>query len=566
MTNEHVEELYSKFEKGVAKNKRAELETSLKNCDNEKYETLTKLELKSKSPLKETVGLIGWVASLFGCLFLIFNLVIYACVVPMNTDKTKFATKLGNDMSAYAQIAKYELDDAYSSQAVLWLTDKALELNTSEYKYETLSDDLKNFEDGYGDFTKTVNGAYDEYKKAVSEEDATASTDFQAAISNAESAFIEKLQLLTVLDGGVVAAYSSYKTELNKYYSVLSDTSSADEAVSSARKTFEESSAKTDFDNLLITVRDYIVTAKTAVNVNAELTEYKTGLEKYEEDLAKYKKAVAEGKDADKPVKPKLVAGIKEYFGDENGGAIIDLGDVYSSYSAANNAYELNLISEPDDSTLLWWASPILDEVNRNVIKASDLMTYQNGFVEHLNIYKAVINGMPDRLEDILNYYKADGIYRHLNYNEDSGEVLFKYFSCTTKTMRSVLDKTDFEAHKNFFGDMANGFGKFDYSVNLNSEKFLTEDFNNALEDAAAFAVNSISDFESAVVGMENITLQTNTLIKSYQSDTDILSTILTVYNILLAVVLGAYWIALILIYRSKAQAENLKAIHEQIN
>ncbi len=568
MTNEHVEELYSKFEKGVAKKERAGLKTSLENCDNEKYENLKKLELKSKSPLKDIVGLIGWIATLFGCLFLIFNLVVYACIVPINADNTEFATKLGNDMTEYAQIAKYELDDAYSSEAVLWLSDKVLELKASENEYETLGNELKIFEDGYTAFTKSIDDAYAEYKKAVSEEQkAAARSVLQTSASNAETAFINSIKNLSVLDGADIdAAYFAYKTELNGYYAVLSNENSTEEAIAKARKDFEESSAKTAFDNLLITVRDYLSKAKIAVNLNAELTDYKAAIEKYAKDVAKYKQDIAAGKDAVKPVKPKLIVGVKEYFGDDKSGAIADLSTAYGAYSNANGNYEPNMTSKPDDSTLLWWTSPLLSEVDRKVVKPTDLTAYQQDFIVHLNIYKAVIKGLPDRLEDISKYYVADGIYQYSYYDEVKGVVRFDYFTCTVKTMQAVLNKTNFEANKTSFGETLDGFTKFNYSADLTSTEYLTEDFNNGLTAAATSAVNAINDFDGAVTGMTNITSQTRTLIRGYKSNTDILSNIVMVFDILLAIVLAGYWITIVLVYKSKAQAENIKFINEQIN
>ena len=450
----------------------------------------------------------------------------------------------------------------------MWLSDKVLELNASENEYETLSNDLKIFEDGYAAFTKSIDDAYAEYKKAVSEEQkAAARSVLQAAANDAETAFINSIKNLSVLDGADIdVAYSAYKTELNGYYAVLHNENSTEEAIATARKTFEESSAKTEMDNLLISVKDFVSKAKIAVNLNTELNEYKATLEKYAKDLAKYKQDIAEGKGTVKPAKPKFLVGIKEYFSDDKGGAINDLSAAYSAYVKAKNDYESNMTSKPDDSRLLWWLAPLLDEVNRNVIKPTDLTAYQNGFVEHLNIYKSVINDLHDKLEKISNYYTAYGIYQYNYYDEEKGVVRFDYFTCTVKTMQAVLKNTDFETKKTLFGETMDSFTKFNYSTVLDFEVCLTEDFNNGLVAAATSAVGAINDFDSAVADMADITSQTHTLIKGYQSNTDILSNIVMVFDIILAVVLAGYWITIVLIYKSKAQEENIKAINEKIN
>ena len=132
--------------------------------------------------------------------------------------------------------------------------------------------------------------------------------------------------------------------------------------------------------------------------------------------------------------------------------------------------------------------------------------------------------------------------------------------------MQAVLSNTDFEDNKSFFNETMDGFTKFNYSTNLNSEENLTKNFNDGLTDAANSAVKAINGFDSVVAGMTNVTSQTKALIRGYRSVTDALSNIVMVFDIILAVVLAGYWITLVLVYKSRVQAENLALINEQIN
>ncbi|MDE7082741.1 MAG: hypothetical protein K2O89_03450 [Clostridia bacterium] len=564
MTNEHVEELYGKFGKSVAKNKREDLKASLKDCDNEKFEELKKFEPKCKNPLHETVGIISWVATLIGFLFIVINLIIYAYVVPVNADKTEFATKLSADMTDYAKVAAYELNDAYSQEASIWSTEQILGFVSPEYTFETLSDELAEFEKIYADFKTALKSATDAYNKAIEEaskeyDEASKETeaeqeaalavlnaakqkagnDLTGAAMSAENSFIVKFKDLPVLEGqDVEITCSAYKTKLNEYLDVLNDSSSTEGAIAAAREIFDRSSEKVKYEELLTIVRDYLAKAKTVINTV---------------------KALEEGQ-------PYVLSGAVEYFGgSSNGGAIDELNEKFNAYTAAVAEYEGNL-SKASDGSLLWLGAPLCSDVNRIIVTASDLRACQNDFIAHLNMYKSVINGLPERLEEISGYYNADGIYNYSVYIEDKNYVTFSYFTCNIDTMKSVLGNTDFENNKNEFNKTVENFKNLKFAVNTANEKYLVKDFHDGLTVAAETVKEAINDFNSAVTGLINISSQANTLVQNCNRTSDMLSTIVMVFDIIFAIIIAVYWLAVVFIYRGQAQEANLKALKQIIN
>ncbi len=82
MTEKNVEELYGKLSKHIAKKNRQELKSSLEECGNGKYESLKNFEPKKKAPFSNLTFMMAWISALFGCAFLVLNLLVFCLLVP----------------------------------------------------------------------------------------------------------------------------------------------------------------------------------------------------------------------------------------------------------------------------------------------------------------------------------------------------------------------------------------------------------------------------------------------------------------------------------------------------
>jgi len=110
MTDEYVESLYGKYEKKVSKKRRTELKSALISGRNDKFEALNALKMKELHPLRKTKGIIGFVSTLLGCLFLVMNLFVYSYGVPQYNNHGNIAGKIGTDFKHYAAKANSELE------------------------------------------------------------------------------------------------------------------------------------------------------------------------------------------------------------------------------------------------------------------------------------------------------------------------------------------------------------------------------------------------------------------------------------------------------------------------
>ncbi len=110
MTDEYVKSLYGKYEKKVAKKRRTELKSALISGCNDKFEAVNSLKMKELHPLRKTKGIIGFVSTFLGCLFLVMNLFVYSYGVPLYNNHGNIAGKVGTDFKDYAAKANSELE------------------------------------------------------------------------------------------------------------------------------------------------------------------------------------------------------------------------------------------------------------------------------------------------------------------------------------------------------------------------------------------------------------------------------------------------------------------------
>lgn len=82
MTEKNVEELYGKLSKHIAKKNRKKLKSSLEECNNSKYNALREFEPQRKAPFSNLTFMMAWISSLFGCVFLVLNLLVFCLLVP----------------------------------------------------------------------------------------------------------------------------------------------------------------------------------------------------------------------------------------------------------------------------------------------------------------------------------------------------------------------------------------------------------------------------------------------------------------------------------------------------
>ncbi|MDE5667745.1 MAG: hypothetical protein K2I29_05840, partial [Clostridia bacterium] len=290
-------------------------------------------EHNGKGLFAKTESLLGWVSALFGCIFLILNLIVFSCVVPLNRNYKEFAVKFGTEITNFAAVADYELNAAYFEEASIWLVNHIL--NPDDYV--PLNDGLNGFTDAHKAYTDALDSAYKTYSKATAEEKDAALVVLQSAAESAENTFIDKLQSLSVINGDISAAYSSYKAAVAEYNAVLNDKNATAEKKTEARTKFETSLAKKNFEALLEELRDYLIEAKTVTDYFSALTE-------------------------DKPF---VLSDIKDYIGNvatdsaPASGALKSLSEYYGAYTSAVSEYEKFMTS----GGVMWSATPLQNTV-----------------------------------------------------------------------------------------------------------------------------------------------------------------------------------------------------------
>lgn len=82
MTEKYVDELYGKLSKHIAKKRRIEFKSALEECAGGKYESLKEFVPKTKAPFSDITYLTAWISALFGCVFLVLNLLVFCLLVP----------------------------------------------------------------------------------------------------------------------------------------------------------------------------------------------------------------------------------------------------------------------------------------------------------------------------------------------------------------------------------------------------------------------------------------------------------------------------------------------------